>query len=186
MIKKILGMAATVLMATAGTAVLATTPAYAAGDGKVTSSTNLSVRNAPTTKAKTVGSIKPGKIIPLACKVTGTSVGGNNRWYQLPGDAPQWVSARYVQNLGTAPAWCGNAERFVGRTSATVRVRVAPNTGDAVVRTLSRGAGVDIICKTTSQSVDGNSRWYWTTDRRWVAARYVSNVGSTPNWCVEM
>jgi uncharacterized protein YraI len=187
MIKKVVGVAAATLTATAGLVALNIAPAHAAGDGKVISTTNLTVRNAPTSKATAVGSIKPGKVIPLSCKVTGTSVDGNNRWYQLPGgDSPEWVSARYIRNIGTAPYWCGNDERFVGRTTASVRVRVGPNTRDASVKTLADGAGVDIICKTTSQSVDGNKRWYWTTGKRWVSARYIDNVGRAPNWCVEM
>lgn len=186
MIKRTVGLAATALTAVAGTAVFAASPAYAAGDGKVISKEKLTVRYAPSTHSKAVGSIKPGKVIPLSCKVTGTSVDGNNRWYLLPGsDSPEWVSARYVKNLNTAPAWCGDSQRYVGKTTTSVKVRVAPNTKDASVRTLKKGAGVDIICKAKGQGVNGNNRWYWTTDRRWVTAAYVDNVGRAPGWCVE-
>lgn len=185
MIKKVIGVGVAALTAAAGTVALTASPALAAGgDGKVISKTNLTVRRAPSTHSVALGSIKPGKIIPLECKVTGTDVGGNNRWYLLPGgDTPEWVSARYIQNIGTAPDWCGNDERFVGRTTVALTRRVGPNTADAGAGTYAKGAGVDIICKTTAQNVDGNNRWYWTTAHRWVAARYVDNVGRAPNWC---
>jgi hypothetical protein len=187
MIKKFIGASAAALAVAAGSIAWAAAPASAAGgDGKVISKTNLVVRHAPSTHAKSVGSIKPGQVIPLSCKVTGTNVDGNNRWYLLPGsDSPEWVSARYIQNIGSAPGWCGNDERFVGRTTATVTRRVAPNTADASAGSYAKGAGVDIICKASAQNIDGNKIWYWTTNHQWVSARYVSNVGRAPNWCVE-
>lgn len=185
MIKKIAGLAAATLTASAALVAMSATTADAAGDGKVISKTDLTVRHAPSSHSKAVGSIKPGKIIPLNCKVTGTTVEGNDRWYLLPGgDEPEWVSARYVKNLGDAPGWCGNDERFVGKATTKTRVRVAPNTADKAVDTLSKGEGVDIICKANAKNIDGNKRWYWTTDKKWVSARYVDNVKKSPNWCV--
>jgi|GEM_PF-6855152 hypothetical protein len=187
MIKKLIATSAAALAVGAGSvAATAGTASAAGGDGKVISKTNLVVRHAPSIHAKSVGSIKPGKVIPLSCKATGTTVDGNNRWYLLPGsDTPEWVSARYIKNIGTAPGWCGNKERFVGRTTAALTRRVAPNTADAKAGTYAKGAGVDIICKASAQNIDGNKIWYWTTGHQWVSARYVSNVGRAPNWCVE-
>jgi hypothetical protein len=41
------------------------------------------------------------------CKVDSQSIDGNRRWYQLVGDGGgQWVSARYVSNIGYAPPYC--------------------------------------------------------------------------------
>jgi hypothetical protein len=187
MIKKMIGAGVAALAVAAGSVALTTSPAFAAGgDGKVISKTNLIVRHAPSTHASNVGSIKPGKTIPLSCKVTGTTVDGNSIWYLLPGgDSPEWVSARYVQNIGKAPSWCGNDERFVGKATASLTKRTAPNTADARAGSYGKGAGVDIICKVTAQNVGGNKFWYWTTSHRWVSARYVDNVGRAPNWCVE-
>lgn len=114
MIKRIAGVAVATLAVSAGTLGLASTPAQAdAGgpEGKVISKIDLTVRSGPSTSAKAVGSVKPGKTIPLGCKVRGTNVDGNNRWYRLPGDdsGQEWVSARYVANVGKAPPWCGKA-----------------------------------------------------------------------------
>lgn len=141
------------------------------------------MRALPTTASTAKGSIAKGKIFPIVCKVRGTSVDGNNLWYALPPTLGEWVSARYVQNVGPAPRWCGTSERFVGRTTTALTKRAAPTTAAASAGTLARGARVDIICKLDGQTVAGNKRWYYLTNGRWVAARYVSNVGPTPGWC---
>ena len=152
-------------------------------EGKAIANGGLTVRALPTTASAAKGSIAKGKVFPIVCKVRGTSVGGNNIWYALPPTLGEWVSARYVENVGPAPRWCGNDERFVGRTTATLTKRVAPTTAAASVGTLAKGAGVDIICKLDGKNVDGNKKWYYLTDGRWVAARYVANVGRAPGWC---
>lgn len=152
-------------------------------EGKAIANGGLTVRALPTTASAAKGSIAKGKVFPIVCKVRGTSVGGNNIWYALPPTLGEWVSARYVENVGPAPRWCGNDERFVGRTTAKLTKRVAPTTAAASVGTLAKGAGVDIICKLDGKNVDGNKKWYYLTDGRWVAARYVANVGRAPGWC---
>ncbi|HEY9291838.1 MAG TPA: hypothetical protein VIP98_11210 [Microlunatus sp.] len=187
MIKKVVGVATATLTAAAGVMALGATSAQAqSSEGKIIANTSLSVRYAPSTHAKAVDSIKRGKVVPLECKVTGTSVDGNNRWYLLPGDSHgghEWIAARYVQNIGPVPGWCGTDELFVGRAAAAVSVRKGPNTADTRVRTLAKGAGVDLVCKLQAQKVDGNGLWYWTKDHNWVSARYVDNVGRAPNYC---
>lgn len=152
-------------------------------EGKAIAKSGLTVRALPTTASAAKGSIAKGKVFPIVCKVRGTSVDGNNIWYALPPTLGEWVSARYVENVGPAPRWCGNDERFVGRTTAKLTKRVAPTTAAASVGTLAKGAGVDIICKLDGKNVDGNKKWYYLTDGRWVAARYVANVGRAPGWC---
>jgi hypothetical protein len=170
--------------ALAGTA-LTTLPAGATDsyEGRAIASGGLTVRALPTTASKAKGSIAKGHVFPIVCKVKGTSVEGNNLWYALPPTLGEWVSARYVQNVGSAPRWCGNSERFVGRTTTAVKKRVAPTTAATSAGTLAKGAGLDIICKLDGQNIDGNKRWYYLTDGRWVAARYVTNVGRAPGWC---
>ncbi|SDS28318.1 hypothetical protein [Microlunatus soli] len=188
MIKKVVSVAVAALTAGAGLVSLgATTADAASSDGKIIAKPSLSVRYAPSSHAKYLTSIKYGKVVPLNCKVTGTSVGGNNRWYLLPGDSfggHEWIAARYVTNIGSTPGWCGNSERFVGRATTTVSKRTGPTTADPRSGSIARGVGVDIICKLPSQSVNGNKLWYWTTDHKWVSARYIDNVGRAPNHCV--
>ena len=164
---------------------LTAAPAYAQSTyvGKVTANGGLTVRHLPTTASATEGRLNNGQQIEIICKVRGSSVNGNDSWYSLPPTLNEWVSARYVQNIGSAPRWCGSTERFVGRTTAAVKKRAAPTTASAQVGSLANGAGVNIICKLEGQPVSGNDLWYFSTDHRWVAARYVKNVGRSPGWC---
>lgn len=170
----------------------AATPAHAApapsdahavgGDGRVVATT-LHVRYGPTTASKARGSFKKGDLIPLACKLRGTSVDGNNIWYALPPTLNEWVSARYVENVGAAPGWCGTDERYVGKATEKLTKRTGPTTSASKAGTVAKGARVNIICKLPGQNVKGNTRWYYLTDGRWVSARYVDNVGKAPGWC---
>ena len=152
-------------------------------DGTVVAAGGLTVRQLPTTASTAKGRLANGTTVSIICKVRGSSVDGNNLWYLLPPTLNEWVSARYVRNVGAAPGWCGNDERFVGRTTTAVTKRVAPTTAAAASGGLARGVRVTIICKLPGQSVGGNNRWYYLTDGRWVAARYVANVGRAPGWC---
>ena len=163
---------------------IAATPAHAAGDyeGEVLAS-SLTVRYGPTTASKAQGTLEQGQVIPLVCKVRGTSVGGNNVWYALPPTLNEWVAARYVDNVGAAPDWCGTDARFAGKTTAKLTKRTGPTTAASSAGTVAKGAKVTIVCKLPGQNVKGNTKWYYLTDGRWVAARYVQNVGKAPGWC---
>jgi Bacterial SH3 domain len=70
--------------------------------GRVVSDAPLNIRRHPTTKADVIGTLQPGAIIKIACKVAAERVDGNPIWYKLAG-RPGWVSARYVRNLGYVP-----------------------------------------------------------------------------------
>ncbi|MER5988443.1 SH3 domain-containing protein [Streptomyces sp. NPDC001787] len=74
-------------------------------EGQVVSRTALHVREEPNTRSRVLGSLPPGAVIRLHCKVVGENVDGNNRWYLLGSGRPGYVSARYVRNLSTVP-WC--------------------------------------------------------------------------------
>lgn len=75
--------------------------------GKVVSQTALAVRSGPHTANAKVSSAPRGTTLALVCKVDSQAVDGNRRWYQLTGDGGgQWVSARYVANVGAAPPYC--------------------------------------------------------------------------------
>ena len=152
-------------------------------EGRVTATTNLSVRFGPTTASRAVGSVRPGQVIPLVCKVRGTSVEGNDLWYALPPTLNEWVSARYVANVGSTPQWCGTDAHFRGRTTAALTQRTGPTRAASSAGTLPRGAAVVIVCKLRGQDVNGNALWYSLANGRWVSARYVTNVGQAPGWC---
>ncbi len=164
---------------------VATIPAQAeiVADGVIVATGGLNVRQLPTTASTAKGRLANGTTVSIICKVRGSSVDGNDLWYLLPPTLNEWVSARYVRNVGAAPGWCGSDERFVGRTTTTVTKRVAPTTAAGATGVLARGAACTSSASCPVSRVGGNNRWYYLTDGRWVSARYVSNVGRAPGWC---
>lgn len=165
----------------------ATLPAQAAStEGQVTTRAGLTVRSAPSTHAAKVGSIAYNKTFPIECKVRGTSVDGNDLWYSLPPNTNEWVSARYVRNVGPAPDWCtGAGGSTTGKTTAALTKRKGPTTADSAQGSLAKGKTFTITCKVRSQSVSGNNIWYFTSEQKWVSARYVTNVGAAPGYCTD-
>lgn len=150
--------------------------------GRVTAT--LNVRSAPTTAAADVGTLRTGATISIQCKVFGPSVGGNTLWYKL--STGRWVTARYVANIGSAPRFCGNGQEYDGRAAAFLNVRSGPNTANATVSTAPQGTFLALVCKVDSQVIGGNPRWYQLSGDsggQWVAARYVTNIGSAPPSC---
>lgn len=154
-------------------------------EGKVTSNTNLAVRSLPTVAGSKKGSVAPGATIQIVCKVEGTTVGGNPWWYALPPTLGEWVSARYVDKIGSGGIRiCGDGDLDKGRVAtASLAMRTGPTTDASSTGSLARGKIVNIRCKLNGQVIDGNPRWYHLANGRWLAARYVANVGSAPVWC---
>lgn len=156
------------------------------GDGYVIARSGLNVRQAPTTHSpRSANDLPYQTTTALSCKVRGATVGGNSLWYLLP--APQsdaWISARYVENVGgVTPKWCSAGQSSTGKATASIAKHSGPTTSDPVVGSIAKGARVTITCKVTSQSVRGNDLWYYTSDGRWVSARYVANAGAAPGYC---
>lgn len=83
---------------TPGASVTSATSQAARPEGKVVSRLPLSIREQPTTTSRRLGSLAPGSVVTLSCKVRGSDVDGNDLWYRLWG-RQGWVAARYVRNL---------------------------------------------------------------------------------------
>lgn len=142
----------------------------------------------PTTVATKDTTYQKGKVLYFDCKLNGPSVDGNSRWYLKigGGDDPEFLPARYVENLGKAPKWCAKGDWFyegkiVAKPSLTMRAK--PTTSSAAKGTVEYGKQVSIICKLNGKTVGGNQRWYQLAHGAWVPARYVANVGDAPAWC---
>jgi len=84
----------------------ATTTPQPVYKGRVIARTGLLVRNAPSTSARVVGSLRYHQVVDISCKVTGQWVNGNHIWYRLPSGHWAYASARYIANIGPAPMWC--------------------------------------------------------------------------------
>ncbi|MET9532292.1 MULTISPECIES: SH3 domain-containing protein [unclassified Streptomyces] len=82
----------------------ATTTATSYYKGRVTARTGVLVRSGPSQRYRVVGSYSYNSIIPIVCKVRGENVLGNNLWYKTP--KGNFVSARYVANVGSIPRFC--------------------------------------------------------------------------------
>lgn len=90
-------------------------------------------------------------------------------------------------SLTAQPAHAETSGPTHGRivSSNGVVVRSYPSTTASRFATVRGGQSVDITCKIHGRSVDGNDLWYALSDYRdrWVAARYVANVGAAPQFC---
>jgi hypothetical protein len=65
----------------------------------------LNIRQGPGTGWPVIGSLAAGTVTGVTCKVNGTVIDGNPRWYRLA-TRPGWISARYAQNLNGIPPFC--------------------------------------------------------------------------------
>lgn len=165
--------------ATQGDIALAAATGY---HGRVVSDTGLHVRTMRTTASRVAGTLATGTVVTIGCKARGEPIDGNRLWYRL--GARRWVTARYVANIGPAPAVCDGAEatgKVIARPALTMRDR--PTTASPRRGSLGYGTVVEIICKVNGQSVGGNPRWYQLFNGNWVAARYVANIGFAPDSC---
>lgn len=76
---------------------VACTAMHNAADRNAKSTASLTLRQAPTTKDKAIGSIGKGKAVDVWCKVSSQSISGNKTWYNVGNGANGgWVSAKYV------------------------------------------------------------------------------------------
>ncbi|MEU9668889.1 SH3 domain-containing protein [Streptomyces bobili] len=96
---------------TAATASAATIDRQGSGDravwGTVTSRTDLSLRQAPTTHAPSAGTLAPGSRDRIECRALGQSVNGDAHWYWLVG-AGAWASAAFVDTRGERVPDCAD------------------------------------------------------------------------------
>ncbi|MEU8649510.1 SH3 domain-containing protein [Streptomyces sp. NPDC048737] len=96
---------------TEGAAAQAAQAAQGSGDGAawgiVTSRTDLTLRQAPTTHAPLAGTLAPGSRDLVECRVLGQSVNGDAHWYWLVG-ARAWASAAFVSTGGERVPDCAD------------------------------------------------------------------------------
>ena len=175
--------ALTLTAAAAATFALPLAPATAApgetAKGVVVANGGLVGHVRPSTHAPANYTFPNGSEVTLDCKVPGPVVGGNSRWYLVvaEGDA-NWVSARYVRNVGPAPDPCDPSDgTFSATATAALNRRVGPTTADATAGTYAKGQKFRVQCYT-----DSGQKWYLTSASRWVRAKYVK-TSSNVRYC---
>ncbi|CAG7819519.1 unnamed protein product [Allacma fusca] len=65
--------------------------------------TSLTVRKEPNTSAAVVTSLSSGARVDIYSRTTGSTVNGNNHWFQLPNG---YVSAYYITVTSSSHSWC--------------------------------------------------------------------------------
>ncbi len=176
--------ALTLATAVAATLALPLAPASAApaadtAEGVVVSAGGLVGRVRPSTHAPANYTFPNGSEVTLDCKVSGTVVGGNPRWYLVvaEGDA-NWVSARYIRNVGPSPEPCDPSDgTFSAKATAVFKKRGGPTTADASAGSYAKGQTFRVQCFTNS-----GQKWYLTDASRWVSAKYVT-TSSKVRYC---
>ena len=154
-------------------------PVEGAAKGVVVAKGGLVGHVRPSTHAPANYTFPNGSEVTLDCKVSGTVVDGNRRWYLVvaEGDA-NWVSARYVENVGPAPEPCDPSDgTFSARTTAALKKRVGPTTADATAGTYAKRQKLRVQCYT-----DSGQKWFLTETSRWVSAKYV-RTSSEVRYC---
>lgn len=171
----ITSLAATVAIAGIG---LTASPADAATGyvGKVNSNVGLNARSLPTSAAPRAGNYGDDTRLRLVCKVSGVSIGGNDLWYMVRGNQPRWVSARYVDNIGPAPRFCGDGSPTSSRvTTDRLNRREAPTLLAATDGVLKRNARVSLVCWLPGlEEGPGDSMWFQLGNGSWVSADYLA------------
>ncbi len=184
---RLLAAAITIATALSGTALVAA-PADAHGSGvargRVIAHGGLVAHQVPTVDSPRHGSFARGRVLSLNCKVRGSTVRGNDLWYSVHSSDNQWVSARYVDNVGAAPRWCGDGLVRHGRVSASrLNLRVGPSLASDREGTLTRGRRVDVVCHLPGLARDGVVDWYQLAHGSWVSARYVTGLNGRVALC---
>lgn len=178
--KRVITAAATAVTVAAGmfTSSAALAPAHAANRyvGEVNSNRGLIAHPVPSSGTPRSGSYGDGARLTLICKVRSVSIGGNDLWYLVRDSKEQWVSARYVDNIGAAPRLCGD-----GRSSkayvdtARLNRREGPTLRTAVDGVLQRNARVSVVCWLEGLSEGaGDGQWFQLDSGSWISAKYVS------------
>lgn len=161
------------LAAAAAGTVVAVHPASAAetAKGVIIANGGLRGHQRPSTHAPGGYTWPKGTKVTLDCQVPGTSVDGNARWYLVVAEGDNnWVSARYVRNVGPAPDPCDPSDgSFAGRTTTAVKKRVGPTTADASAGSYAANQRLRVRCYTGHAQ-----KWYLTDQDRWVRATYVA------------
>ncbi|MGD9960726.1 hypothetical protein [Nocardioides sp.] len=143
--------------------------------GQVDAAGGLAAHYVPAAAAPRYGGYGDGTRLTLVCKVRSVSIGGNDLWYLVHGSKRRWVSARYVDNVGPAPRFCGDGRNSTARvTAARLNRREAPTLRAATDGVLARGARVSVVCWVDGLGqAAGDTRWYQLASGSWVSADHI-------------
>lgn len=178
---------ATLATATGLTLMPGLSPAHASTGfvGRVNANLGLIAHYVPTSAAPRYGSYAEGTRLRLVCKVHSVPIGGNDLWYLVRGSHRRWVSARYVDNIGAAPRYCGDGHSSRGSVNTDrLNRREAPTLRAAKDGTLLRDARVSVVCWVDGLGEGtGDTQWYQLASGSWVSADYIGSTKRRVELC---
>lgn len=148
---------------------------------RVTSSTPLNARRAPSTSSPVVRTYAPGATVQVLCQSYGSKVGTTSVWDRLVDGT--WVTDHYVStpsSTGTsAPlprcAYPGQVTAGTGLAARTGPGAGYPTSGAR----LPSGALAWVVCQRAGSKVGTTAVWNRLDDGRWVSDYYVANQSNT-------
>ncbi|HET6969310.1 MAG TPA: glycoside hydrolase domain-containing protein, partial [Ornithinibacter sp.] len=148
---------------------------------RVTSTTPLNVRSAPTTTSTVIGQLQPGSTVAVICQARGQRIGTTTVWDRIGNGG--YVSDHYVSTPSTtgftaALPRCSYPGQVTVSTS--VNTRSGPGTTYANLnQPLYGGALAYVACQKSGSLVSTTRVWNQLVDGRWVSDYYVSNRSNT-------
>jgi hypothetical protein len=148
---------------------------------RVTSSSPLNVRGAPTSTSSLIGKLQAGSTVAVICQARGRRVGTTPIWDRV--STGGYVSDLYVStpsNTGFSSAIprCSYPGQIT--ISTAVNTRSGPGTTFTNLnRPLRGGALAYVACQKSGSLVRTSRVWNQLVDGRWVSDYYVSNKSNT-------
>lgn len=148
---------------------------------RVTSSTPLNVRSAPTTASTVIGQLAGGSAAALICQTRGQTVGSTPVWDRI--STGGYVSDAYLSTpsatgFTTALPRCSYPGQIT--VSTPVNTRSGPGTTFTNLnQPLQGGALASVACQRSGSLVGTTRVWNQLVDGRWVSDYYVSNRSNT-------
>lgn len=148
---------------------------------RVTSSTALNVRSAPTATSSLLGQLAAGSAVAVICQARGQLVGSTRVWDRI--STGGYVSDRYVSTPSSTGFSAGIPRcTYPGQvtSSSAVNTRSGPGTSYTNLnRPLQPGALAYVACQASGSLVGTTRVWDQLVDGRWVTDYYVSNRSNT-------
>ena len=148
---------------------------------RVTSSTALNVRSAPTATSSLLGQLAAGSAVAVICQARGQLVGSTRVWDRI--STGGYVSDRYVSTPSSTGFSAGLPRcTYPGQvtSSSAVNTRSGPGTSYTNLnRPLQPGALAYVACQASGSLVGTTRVWDQLVDGRWVTDYYVSNRSNT-------
>jgi flagellar protein FlgJ len=147
------------------------------------SSGTVRVRTAPRMSSASVGTLRDGARVRIACAVEGQRVRGTvrttERWDRLTNG--RYVSHAYVRVTSTVPACRPASVAGVVRTGhGPVRLRTGPSRAFPANGSAGSGARLRLVCAAAGERVSGAIRatrqWDRLTDGRYISHAYVTSA----------